>query len=102
MLTQLLIRRRHDVLPAISLQEARCIAGREKVDLVISDIGLPDGDGYTLMAELKQNFGLRGIALTGYGMEQDVIRGRTAGFVGHLIKPIRMESLDQLLSDMQF
>ena len=101
-LTQLLIRRRHDVLPAISLQEARCIAGREKVDLVISDIGLPDGDGYTLMAELKQNFGLRGIALTGYGMEQDVIRGRTAGFVGHLIKPIRMESLDQLLSDMQF
>jgi signal transduction histidine kinase len=96
-LTQLLSRRKHDVLPAVSLSEARSIARQEKLDLVISDIGLPDGDGYTLMAELRENFGLKGIALTGYGMEQDIVRGKNAGFIGHLVKPIRMERLDEIL-----
>jgi signal transduction histidine kinase len=96
-LTRLLTRRSHNVLSAMSLSEARTIAGREKLDLVISDIGLPDGDGYTLMAELRENFGLKGIALTGYGMEEDVARGKNAGFIGHLIKPIRMENLDEIL-----
>jgi signal transduction histidine kinase len=100
-LTQLLSRRKHEVLPAISLNEARTIASQERLDLVISDIGLPDGDGYALMAELRKNFGLKGIALTGYGMEQDVLRGKKAGFLGHLVKPIRMDRLDEMLRSVQ-
>jgi len=96
-LMQLLSRRNHTVFPAKSLSEARHIASREKLDLVISDIGLPDGDGYTLMAELRKNFGLNGIALTGYGMEHDILRARQAGFTSHLVKPVSIESLTQIL-----
>jgi len=80
--------------------EARTLARQEKFDLVVSDIGLPDGNGYTLMLELRKDFGLKGIALTGYGMEQDVLRGQNAGFVAHLTKPVRMESLEKALSEV--
>ena len=73
------------------------MASRSKFDLVISDIGLSDGDGYALMAELGEKYGLKGIALTGYGSEQDVIRGKNAGFISHLLKPIRIDTLDAAL-----
>ena len=66
---------------------------------MISDIGLPDGSGYALMSELRDEFGLKGIALTGYGMEQDVAQSQTAGFVVHLTKPVRIESLIRALDE---
>lgn len=98
-LTHLLTRRQCKVRAATTVAEARALAREENFDLVVSDIGLPDGNGYTLMSELRENFGLKGIALTGYGMEQDVIRGKKAGFVAHLIKPVRVESLEKALCD---
>jgi two-component system CheB/CheR fusion protein len=66
----------------------------DRIDLVVSDIGLPDGDGLELMAELAHRYGLRGIALTGYGMEEDVARSREAGFAHHLTKPVNLEQLE--------
>jgi signal transduction histidine kinase len=99
-LSRLLTRRDYKVTTATSVAEARTLARREKFDLVVSDIGLPDGNGYTLMSELRDDFGLKGIALTGYGMEQDVLRGQNAGFVAHLTKPVRMESLEKALSEV--
>jgi signal transduction histidine kinase len=98
-LSHLLTRRDCKVTAANSLAEARTFASRGKFDLVVSDIGLPDGNGYALMSELRKDFGLKGIALTGYGMEQDVLRGQDAGFVAHLTKPVRMESLEKALRD---
>jgi PAS domain S-box-containing protein len=98
-LTHLLSRRDYQVFAASTLAEARALARQEHFDLVVSDIGLPDGDGYTLMSELRDAFGLKGIALSGYGMEQDLARGKAAGFVTHLIKPVRVESLEKALSD---
>jgi PAS domain S-box-containing protein len=98
-LTNLLTRRDYTVMAASSVTEARAIARQEKFDLVVSDIGLPDGNGYILMSELRDNFGLKGIALTGYGMEQDMIRGQNAGFVAYLIKPVRVECLEKALRD---
>jgi CheY-like chemotaxis protein len=80
--------------------EARKIAEKEIIDLVISDIGLPDGSGYTLMSELRDGFGLKGIALTGYGMEHDVAQAHTSGFEAHLTKPVRIESLEKALNDV--
>ena len=99
-LARLLTRRDYKVMTATSVAEARALAHRENFDLVVSDIGLPDGNGYTLMSELRDDFGLKGIALTGYGMEQDVLRGQNAGFVAHLTKPVRMESLEKALSEV--
>jgi two-component system CheB/CheR fusion protein len=62
-------------------------------DLVVSDIGLPDGSGQDLMRELVDRHGLRGIALSGYGMEEDIRKSREAGFSAHLIKPVTPQVL---------
>jgi len=96
-LAHLLTRRDYKVMTANSAAGALALARRESFDLVVSDIGLPDGDGYTLMTELRDNFGLKGIALTGYGTEQDLARGQTAGFIAHLTKPVHIASLEKVL-----
>jgi CheY-like chemotaxis protein len=94
----LLTRRNYEVVAAPSVAEARAIASREKFDLLISDIGLPDGNGYELMAELHSRHRLVGIALTGYGTERDVSRSHAAGFVTHLTKPVSVQALEGALS----
>lgn len=97
-LQQLLLRRRYEVVAAGSVAEARALMEKEHVDFVISDIGLPDGTAYELMTELRTQRGLTGIALTGYGMESDIARSHAAGFVIHLTKPLRVQSLDEALA----
>ena len=81
------------VVAAGSLAEALEAAGIQTFDLVLSDLGLPDGSGLDLMRDLRDRYGLRGIALTGYGMEDDIRRSREAGFVDHLVKPITFARL---------
>lgn len=99
-LTQLLARRGFRVVAARSLHEARTAAEREKFDILISDIGLPDGNGCDLMVELRKRQNLRGIALTGYGMSEDMERSRQSGFATHLTKPVSVGALDHALSLM--
>ena len=96
-LMHLLTRRNYKVVPAGSLSEARSLLEKEKFNLLISDIGLPDGNGCDLMEESQKRLDLKGIALTGYGMEQDVARSREAGFIAHLTKPVHIKSLDNAL-----
>jgi CheY-like chemotaxis protein len=69
-------------------------------DLVISDIGLPDGNGIELMVQLTRNYGLRGIALSGYGMNEDLARTKDAGFLAHLVKPIDFERLTRVIGQV--
>ena len=83
-----------DVVSAASLREALAAARAGPLDLVISDFGLSDGSGLDLMRTLRDSYGLAGIAVTGYGMEEDVRRGREAGFVEHLVKPITLQKLE--------
>jgi CheY-like chemotaxis protein len=97
-LAYLLTRRNYLVIAVGGVAEARAAADREDFDILISDIGLPDGNGYELMAELNGRRRLAGIALSGYGMEADVIRSQAAGFATHLIKPVGIEALDRALS----
>ena len=92
-LTRLLERDGHSVVTAGTAAKARSAAAVETFDLVISDIGLPDGTGIELMETLRDAYGLRGIALSGYGMEEDLGRSRVAGFVAHLVKPISIAEL---------
>jgi CheY-like chemotaxis protein len=99
-LEHLLVRRKYEVRSAASATEARALAQQESFDLLISDIGLPDGNGYDLMREFREQYGMTGISLTGYGMEEDVSRSRDAGFVQHLTKPVRMQSLDSALASI--
>jgi PAS domain S-box-containing protein len=98
-LSHLLHRRRFEVLPAGTAAEARAIMETNQIDLFISDIGLPDGNGCTLMVELRATRpDLIGIALSGYGMEEDRERSRLAGFIEHLTKPVNVAALDRAIA----
>jgi signal transduction histidine kinase/ActR/RegA family two-component response regulator len=87
----------HEVAVAGSVAAGLAAAEEESaaggVDLVVSDLGLPDGSGQDLMRELVRRYGWKGIALSGYGMEEDVHRSREAGFAHHLTKPVALEAL---------
>jgi PAS domain S-box-containing protein len=99
-LSLLLARRGYVVVSSASFNEALAVSQKHDFHLLISDIGLPDGSGYDLMEKLRENSNIKGIALTGYGMEQDIGRSRKAGFETHLTKPIRMERLDAALNSI--
>jgi len=68
-------------------------ASSQPFDLIISDLGLPDGSGLDLMRHLRQSLSTPAIALTGYGQETDQAAARDAGFNEHLIKPVNMDQL---------
>lgn len=69
----------------------------EPFDVVVSDIGLPDTDGYTLMRQIRSCSDVPGIALSGYGMPDDLTRSLEAGFSRHLLKPIDLIDLEAAL-----
>jgi CheY-like chemotaxis protein len=87
-MTLLLERRGYTVTSSSSVQDALQIARAERFDLVISDIGLPDGTGLELMQALRAIEPVAGIALSGYGMDEDIRRSHEAGFAEHLTKPV--------------
>ena len=89
-----------EVKAAASIAEAWALVDDTKFDLLVSDIGLPDGDGFLLMRELKDRYGLRGIALTGFDMEDDFRLSREAGFSAHLVKPVQAIVLDRAISSL--
>ena len=70
------------------------LAAAQKFDLLLSDVGLPDGTGVDLMRTLRQGGStLPGIVLSGYGQDEDVTRSREAGFAAHLVKPLSSQML---------
>ena len=100
-LRRMLTLRGHDVIATASAEEAVSVVQDGGFDFVISDIGLPDNDGYTLMRQLQMmHQGLPGIALSGYGMEEDIRRSSEAGFQVHLVKPITLQSLEMAIASL--
>ncbi len=83
----------HDVQTATGVGAALEAAARNEFDLVISDLGLPDGNGHDLMRQMRDRYRVKGIALSGYGMEHDIRRSRDAGFAEHLTKPVDAQAL---------
>jgi PAS domain S-box-containing protein len=69
-------------------------------DLVISDVGLPDGSGLELLPKLAKIHPVRAIALSGYGTADDVSRSKDAGFARHLTKPITLDKLLAAVHDV--
>jgi DNA-binding response OmpR family regulator len=68
-------------------------------DVLISDIGLPDGDGWQLMENLGENRPRFAIAMSGYGTGNDQRRSREVGYDYHLVKPFTPEALQALLRE---
>lgn len=96
-LTKLLRRRGYDVAPANSVRSALDLAAGARFDVLVSDIGLPDGSGIELMRALNDDRPSLGIALTGFGMEEDVQKTHDVGFHHHLVKPVDLNKLDSLI-----
>ena len=97
-LTSLLRRRGYQVQSALTFQSALELSAKEEFDVLISDLGLPDGNGIDLIQKLASKPPL-GIALTGFGMEQDIRKSREVGFQHHLVKPIDLNKLDALIQE---
>ncbi len=82
-----------DVSHAGTVADARALAASKRFDLLISDLGLPDGSGLELMRALRDAQGMKGIALSGFGTDEDVAASAAAGFAAHLTKPVDWERL---------
>ena len=87
----------HSVVAVGSVTDAIARAREAEFDAVVSDIGLPDGTGHELMKLLREQHGLIGIALSGYGTEADLQNSRDAGFIAHLIKPVQFSEIHRAL-----
>ena len=88
----------HDVTTAGTIAEALERAEAGHFELIVSDIGLPDGSGLELMKRVVARRGrVPAIALTGYGMEEDIQRSREAGFTAHMTKPIDFTKLEAMI-----
>ncbi len=98
-LAELLTASGFEVQTAMSAQAARAV-DLTKVDLIVSDIGLPDGSGLDLIRELQSGGRRPAIALTGFGREHDVLASVEAGFDLHVTKPIDIHVLLGLLNKM--
>jgi PAS domain S-box-containing protein len=92
-LARLLDAANYAVKTASSVAAALQLAAAERFDVVVSDLGLPDGTGYDLMKQLRDRHGIKGIALSGYGMDQDQRRSREVGFLDHVVKPVNVSQL---------
>jgi two-component system CheB/CheR fusion protein len=97
----LLERRGYSTLTATSVQAALDVAEANDFDLLISDIGLPDGTGVDLIrALIGDGKSVKAIALSGYGMEEDIRRSKDAGFFEHLTKPVSIKRLQDVIDEL--
>jgi PAS domain S-box-containing protein len=87
----------HHISVAVGVGNALELFRAQPFDVVLSDIGLPDGSGYDIISEAKRTSSVKGIALTGFGMAEDVRRSKEAGFDFHLTKPIDVAELRSVL-----
>jgi PAS domain S-box-containing protein len=85
------------VSAARSVAAALQMLDGQRFDIMVSDIGLPDAAGYELMRIAKDRHGIIGIALSGYGMEDDVRKSKEAGFSEHIVKPVHFPHLLEVL-----
>ena len=87
----------HTVKSARDMKSALELAPTTQFDVLISDIGLPDGDGWELLRQLSAKQPIRAIAMSGFGMNADRSKSKAAGFRDHLIKPFLIEELEAAL-----
>ena len=81
------------VATANTVRQALAELESAEFDLLVSDLGLPDGTGWELMRLIGGERSLKGIALSGYGTEDDLRRSRESGFMEHLTKPVDLARL---------
>jgi CheY-like chemotaxis protein len=96
----LLSRLGYEVLAADNMSNALRIAEEQHFDILLSDIGLPDGNGLELLKRIRQRRDVPALALSGFGMDEDVERSRDAGFSDHLTKPVSIDRLQAAIAEL--
>ena len=99
MLSRLLTHFGHKVSAANNVRRALELISSEdlELDVLLCDIGLPDGSGYEIISQAKRKQPIKAVALTGFGTEEDIRRSKEAGFDFHLVKPIDLHELQTVL-----
>ncbi len=88
----------HTVATADSVETAVKQVVTHRFDLIISDVGLPDGNGVSLMHGIRPFCNTPAIALTGFSSEDDIARCKRAGFNLHLTKPVGGQDLQNAIA----
>jgi signal transduction histidine kinase/CheY-like chemotaxis protein len=99
-MTRLLRKLGHNVQTSETVATAVRLAEEKNFDLLLSDIGLPDGNGIDLIRRLRRASSIPAVALTGFGMDEDIVKCREAGFDAHLTKPVNFQKLEVLIRDL--
>ena len=89
----------HTTASARSMQEALGLFPRAQYDVLVSDIGLPDGDGWQLLESLRSSRPIYAVAMSGFGMNTDRVRSKAAGYRHHLLKPFVPAELEAALNE---
>lgn len=97
----LLTRLGYHVLAAENMTDALRIAAHEEFDILLSDIGLPDGSGLELIRRIRETRHVPALALSGFGMDEDLQRSRDAGFADHLTKPVSLDRLQSAIAGLE-
>jgi two-component system CheB/CheR fusion protein len=99
MMSRVLKHEGHSVQWASDMADGLRMAATHPFDLLLCDLGLPDGTGWDLMHTLRAGGSkLPGIVLSGYGQDQDLQRSRNAGFQAHLTKPVNLQVLREAIA----
>lgn len=99
-LSRLLIHFGHKVVTADNVHSAMKIIDSDHIDVLLCDIGLPDGSGYDVISQARSTRQIKGVALTGFGTDGDIRRSKEAGFDFHLVKPINFQELETVLEQL--
>jgi CheY-like chemotaxis protein len=99
-LSSLLSHFSHTISMADSTRSAHAFVESKEFDVVLSDIALPDGNGYDVISHAKSKQPVKGVALTGFDKKEDIARSKEAGFDFHLTKPVDFAELRTVLGQI--
>ncbi len=100
MLSRLLTHFGHQVLTADNVRSALDIVTSREIDVLVCDIGLPDGSGYEVVSQTRRTRPIKAVALTGFGTDEDLRRSKESGFDFHLVKPVDLHELQTILDKL--
>jgi CheY-like chemotaxis protein len=93
----------HEVFSAADGTSALAVVEANHLDIAFLDVGLPDMDGYELARRIREGervAKMRLVALTGYSQASDRERAFQAGFDAHLVKPVNLKKLEEVLKTL--